>query len=109
MGYLWLLGAILFEVCATTSLKASKGFSQALPSSVVVVGYGAAFYCLSQTLKTLPVGVAYAIWSGLGTALVALIGLFFYKEALDRPAIIGMVFIVIGVLVMNFFSKSTAH
>lgn len=75
----------------------------------MVVGYGVAFYCLSQTLKTIPVGVAYAIWSGVGTALIALVGFIVYRQALDRAALIGMALIIAGVLVMNLFSKSAAH
>jgi small multidrug resistance pump len=109
MNYLWLAGAILSEVIATSSLKASQGFTRPLPSIVVVVGYGAAFYFLSQTLKTIPVGVAYAIWSGLGTVLIALVGLVLYKQTLDRAALAGMALIIAGVLVMNLFSKSAAH
>lgn len=109
MNYLWLAGAILSEVIATSSLKASNGFTRLLPSALVVVGYGVAFYCLSQTLKTIPVGVAYAIWSGLGTVLIALVGLVFYKQRLDAAAMAGMGLIIAGVLVMNLLSKSAAH
>ena len=108
MNYLWLAGAILSEVIATSSLKASNGFTRLLPSVLVVVGYGTAFYCLSQTLKTIPVGMAYAIWSGLGTVLIALVGLVFYKQRLDAAAVAGMGLIVAGVLVMNLLSK-TVH
>ncbi len=109
MNYLWLAGAILSEVIATSSLKASNGFTRLLPSVLVVVGYGTAFYCLSQTLKTIPVGVAYAIWSGLGTVLIALVGLVVYKQRLDAAAMAGMGLIIAGVLVMNLLSKSAAH
>jgi small multidrug resistance pump len=109
MNYLWLAGAILSEVIATSSLKASEGFTRVLPSVAVVIGYGVAFYCLSQTLKTIPVGVAYAIWSGLGTVLIALVGLVFYKQRLDAAAMAGMGLIIAGVLVMNLLSKSTRH
>ncbi|HEY8997557.1 MAG TPA: multidrug efflux SMR transporter [Edaphobacter sp.] len=109
MNYLWLAGAILSEVIATSSLKASNGFTRLLPSVLVVVGYGTAFYCLSQTLKTIPVGVAYAIWSGLGTVLIALVGLVLYKQRLDAAAMAGMGLIIAGVLVMNLLSKSAAH
>lgn len=109
MNYLWLAGAILSEVAATSSLKASNGFTRLLPSLAVVIGYGTAFYCLSQTLKTIPLGVAYAIWSGLGTVLVALVGLVLYKQRLDTAAIAGMSLIVAGVLVMNLLSRSAAH
>lgn len=109
MNYLWLAGAILSEVIATSSLKASNGFTRLLPSVLVVVGYGTAFYCLSQTLKTIPVGVAYAIWSGLGTVLIALVGLVLYKQRLDAAAMAGMGLIIAGVLVMNLLSRSTGH
>ena len=109
MNYLWLAGAILSEVIATSSLKASNGFTRLLPSVLVVLGYGTAFYCLSQTLKTIPVGVAYAIWSGLGTVLIALVGLVLYKQRLDAAAMAGMGLIIAGVLVMNLLSKSAAH
>ena len=108
-NYWWLAGAIVSEVIATSSLKASQGFTRGIPSVVVVIGYGAAFYFLSQTLKTIPVGVAYAIWSGMGTVLIALVGLLVYKQRLDGAAIVGMGLIVAGVLVMNLLSKTTAH
>lgn len=109
MNYLWLAAAICSEVFATSSLKASEGFTRLLPSLAVIVGYGAAFYCLSQTLRTIPVGVAYAIWSGLGTVLIALVGVVLYRQVLDRAALLGMTLIIAGVLVMNLFSKSGAH
>lgn len=109
MNYLWLAAAILSKVLGTSSLKASEGFTRPLPSVAVVIGYGAAFYFLSQTLKTIPVGIAYAIWSGLGTVLIALVGLVLYKQRLDLAAETGMTLIVLGVLVMNLFSKSRAH
>ena len=109
MNYLWLAGAILSEVIATSSLKASNGFTKLVPSLAVVIGYGAAFYFLSQTLKTIPVGVAYAIWSGLGTVLIALVGFVLYKQRLDAAAVAGMALIIAGVLVMNLLSKTTAH
>ncbi|HMF64546.1 MAG TPA: multidrug efflux SMR transporter [Edaphobacter sp.] len=109
LNYLWLAAAICSEVFATSSLKASNGFTRLWPSVAVVIGYGAAFYFLSQTLKTIPVGVAYAIWSGVGTVLIALVGFVLYRQALDRAALIGMTLIIAGVLVMNLFSKSAAH
>lgn len=107
MRYLWLAAAILSEVIATSSLKASQGFTRLLPSLAVVAGYAVAFLCLSQTLKTLQIGIAYAIWSGLGTVLIAFVGLIFYRQKLDTAAVIGMTLIVVGVLVMNLLSKST--
>lgn len=106
-GYLSL--AILAEVIATSALKASSGFSQLVPSIVVIAGYGTAFYCLSLALRSVPLGVAYAIWSGAGTALIALIGVVLYKQKLDLAAIAGIGLIVAGVLVLNLFSKSSAH
>jgi len=109
MPYIYLAIAIVAEVIATSALKASEEFSKTLPSIVVVVGYGVAFYCLSLTLKTIPVGVAYAIWSGAGVFLIAAVGWLVFKQSLDLPAIIGMSLIVAGVVVMQVFSKSTGH
>jgi small multidrug resistance pump len=107
--WLFLAIAIVSEVMATSALKASAGFTRPLPSLVVVLGYGVAFYFLSLTLKTLPVGVAYAIWSGAGVALIALIGWAFLGQRLDAPAILGLALIVAGVVVINVFSKSVSH
>lgn len=101
--------AIVSEVIATSALKASDGFSRLLPSALVVVGYGIAFYCLALVLRTLPVGIVYAIWSGAGVALIALVGWLIYGQALDLPAIVGMTLIVSGVFVLNVFSKTVAH
>jgi small multidrug resistance pump len=107
----WLIlsAAIVAEVAGTSFLKASEGFTKLGPSVVVVVGYAAAFYLLSLTLKVIPVGVAYAIWSGVGVALIAIIGWIFFGQRLDLPAIIGMAMIVGGVIVLNVFSSSVAH
>lgn len=101
--------AIISEVIATSALKASEGFTRLLPSALVVVGYGIAFYCLSLVLRTLPVGIVYAIWSGVGVALIALVGWLLYGQALDLPAIVGLTLIVAGVIVLNVFSKTVAH
>ncbi|RDS82637.1 DMT family transporter [Dyella psychrodurans] len=101
--------AILAEVIGTSALKASNGFSQWLPSVIVVAGYGVAFYCLSLTLRQIPLGIAYAVWSGAGTALIALIGVVVYRQKLDLAAVLGIGLIVAGVLVLNLFSKSSAH
>ncbi|GGA24179.1 DMT family transporter [Dyella nitratireducens] len=106
-GYLAL--AILAEVIATSALKAANGFSQLVPSVVVIAGYGTAFYCLSAALRSVPLGIAYAIWSGVGTALIALIGVVLYKQKLDPAAMLGIGLIVAGVLVLNLFSRSSAH
>ena len=109
MNWLYLAIAIVAEVIATSALKASDGFSRLAPSIVVVVGYAIAFSCLSLTLRTIPVGVAYAIWSGVGIVLIALVGYFSFNQALDAPALIGMALILAGVLVINLFSQSAAH
>lgn len=101
--------AIVSEVAATSALKASEGFTRLWPSLLVVAGYAAAFYFLSLTLKSIPVAVAYAVWSGVGIALIALIGWLFFKQALDAPTLLGLALIVAGVLVLNLFSKSSGH
>ena len=107
--WLFLSIAIVSEVMATSALKASAGFTRPLPSLVVVVGYGVAFYFLSLTLKTVPVGVAYAIWSGAGVALIALVGWAFLGQRLDAPALLGLALIVAGVVVINVFSKTVSR
>ena len=107
--YLLLFVAIVAEVVATSALKASENFTRLTPSLLVVAGYGVAFTCLSMTLKTLPLGVAYAIWSGIGTALVAVLGWLVYRQQLDLPAIAGISLIIAGTLVLNLFSKVAAH
>ena len=101
--------AIVAEVIATSALRAANGFSNWLPSLVVVVGYAVAFYFLSLTLKAIPVGIAYAIWSGAGIVLISIMGWVIYRQALDLPALLGMGLIVAGVLVINLFSQSSAH
>ena len=101
--------AIVSEVIATSCLKAAEGFTRLWPSLVVVVGYLLAFYFLSLTLKTIPVGVAYAIWSGVGVVLIALSGWLFLGQSLDMPAVIGLSLIVAGVFVINVFSRTVAH
>ena len=109
MGYLYLGIAVAAEVIATSALKASDGFTRLLPSLVVVVGYGIAFYFLSLVLKTVPVGVAYAIWSGAGIVLIGLIGWLALKQPLDLPAMLGMGLIIAGVAVIQLFSRTAAH
>ena len=101
--------AIVSEVIATSCLKSAEGFTRLWPSLVVVVGYLLAFYFLSLTLKTIPVGVAYAIWSGVGVVLIALSGWLFLGQSLDIPAVIGLTMIVAGVMVINVFSQTVAH
>ncbi|MGE0022653.1 MAG: multidrug efflux SMR transporter [Hyphomicrobium sp.] len=109
MAWLWLFVAILLEVVATTALKASKSFTQLAPSVVVVVGYAAAFYCMSIPLMKLPMGIVYAVWSGLGIVVIALVGLVRYREVLDLPALIGMGLILAGVFVITLLSTSVAQ
>ena len=101
--------AIVAEVIGTSALKLSAGFSRPWPSAVVVAGYAVAFYCLAVTLKHMPVGVAYAVWSGAGTVLIALVGVLAFRQKLDVAAIVGIALIVAGVLVLNLFSHSAAH
>ncbi|AXE32037.1 QacE family quaternary ammonium compound efflux SMR transporter [Chromobacterium phragmitis] len=107
--WLFLMGAILSEVVATSALKASEGFTRLWPSLLTAGGYVLAFYLLSQTLRHIPVGVAYALWSGIGIVLVSLIAWFLYGQKLDMPALIGMGLIIAGVAVINLFSRSAAH
>ncbi|WP_139926095.1 multidrug efflux SMR transporter [Hymenobacter sp. DG01] len=107
--WLYLLLAILAETAATTALKASEQFTRLWPSVVVVVGYGFAFYFLSLTLKSIPMGVAYAVWSGIGIVLITLAGVVFYRQVPDVPALIGLALILAGVVVINVFSKTGAH
>lgn len=108
-AYLFLLAAILFEIGATTTLKMTEQFTRPVPSILTVIGYGAAFYCLSLALRTIPVGIAYAIWSGVGIVFIALIGWLAFKQRLDLPALIGLLMIVGGVLIINVFSKTAGH
>ena len=109
MTYLYLAIAIIAEVAATSALKASEEFSNLIPSVIEVVGYGVAFYFMTLVLRVIPVGITYAVWSGLGIVLVTIVGIFLYKQIPDLPAIIGMGLIVLGVIVINVFSKSVGH
>lgn len=109
MKYLPLAVAIVSEVIATTAMKQSDGFTRPLWAVVTVVGYAVAFYFLSLTLRTIPTGVAYAIWSGVGIVLISLAAWAFQGQKLDTPAVAGMALIVAGVVVMNVFSKTSAH
>lgn len=109
MPYLFLFLAIICEVAGTTALAASNQFSKLVPSLLTVAGYGLAFYFFSFSLKAIPVGVAYAIWGGVGIVLVTLIGFFYFKQRLDLPALAGIALIVAGVLVMQLFSKTISH
>lgn len=109
MTFVYLVLAIVAEVIATSALKASIGFTRPLPSLIVVVGYGLAFYLLSLVLRTLPVGVAYAIWAGLGIVLVTLVGIVVFGEKPDLPAVLGISLIVAGVVMLQVFSKMNVH
>jgi small multidrug resistance pump len=109
MQWLFLSIAIISEVIATSALKSSNGFTQLWPSLVVIAGYAAAFFFLSLTLRTIPVGVAYAIWSGAGIVLVTLIAWLAFGQTLDGPAMLGLALIVAGVIVLNVFFRSVSH
>ncbi|MCR5817910.1 MAG: QacE family quaternary ammonium compound efflux SMR transporter [Prevotella sp.] len=108
-SFLFLLGAIVSEAFATSMLNASNQFTKLYPSVLSVAGYCASLYLLSLTLRTMPVGIAYAIWSSLGIVLITLIGVFAFKQAPDMPAIIGMILIIAGVVIINLFSKMKVH
>ena len=109
MAYIYLALAILAEVIATSALKASEEFTKLVPSAIVFVGYGVAFYLMTLVLKTIPIGITYAVWSGIGIVLIALVGAIFYKQTPDLPAILGMGLIVAGVVVIHLFSKTVSH
>ena len=100
--------AVLSEVTATTSLKFSEGFTKLVPSVIVVLGYGASFYLLSMTLKVMPIGIAYAFWSGIGIVLTVIAGKIIWNESLDLARISGIVLIIAGILIINLFSKASA-
>ncbi len=108
-NYLFLALAILAEAVATTALKMSEQFTRLLPSAVTVVGYAAAFYFLSLSLRTIPVGVAYAVWSAVGIVLITVVGAVIFRQVPDLPAVIGLALIIAGVAVINLFSKMSAH
>ncbi len=108
-AYTYLAVAIVCEVIATTALKASDGFTQLWPSVITVIGYAVAFYCLAMTLKVIPTGVAYALWSGIGIVLISVAGWVVFRQVLDTPAMIGMGLIIAGVVVINAFSNTVRH
>ncbi len=109
MSWLYLAIAIAAEVVATTALKASDSFTKLYPALITVIGYSVAFYCLALTLRVIPVGIAYAIWSGAGIVAISLIGYIMFRQTLDTAALIGIGLIIAGVLVLNVFSKSAVH
>ena len=106
MPYLYLAIAIISEVIATSAIKASEEFTRLFPSLVVIIGYGTSFYFMALVLRTLPIGITYAVWSGVGIVLVTIIGAVLYNQIPDVPAIIGIGFIILGVVVINLFSKT---
>ena len=109
MNYAWLSIAIAFEVVATSALKETQGFTRLVPSLIAIAGYSLAFYFLSLPLRTLPVGVVYAIWCGAGIVLITAIGWVYFRQALDFPALVGIALIMAGVAVINLFSKTIVH
>ncbi|QDT84545.1 DMT family transporter [Gimesia chilikensis] len=108
-SYLALGVAIVLEVIGTSALQASQQFTRPVPTTITVVTYLGAFYFLSLALKMIPVGIAYAIWSGVGIVLISCAGLILFKQKLDLPAILGLVLIIAGVLVINLFSQTVSH
>ena len=106
MKWIYLIIAIITEVIATSALKESEGFTKAIPSLIVIIGYSMTFYFMSLTLREMSVGITYAIWSGMGILLITLIGYFRYNQMLDAPAVLGMSFIALGIIILRFFSNS---
>ncbi len=109
MAWLYLAIAIISEVIGTLALKASEGFSQAIPGIVCIVAYAIAFYFLSLVVKTIPVGIAYAVWAGAGIVLITVAGALWFKQIPDLAAVAGIVLIIAGVVVINVFSKAIGH
>ncbi len=109
VGYSFLILAIVFEVLGTTFLVKSEQFTRLVPTLLMAVLYIGSFYFLSQTIKTIPLGIAYAIWGGVGIILTAIIGFVLFKQSIDMPAIIGIMLIIIGVIVINVFSQTVGH
>ncbi len=109
MAYLYLAIAIISEVIATSALKAADEFTNLIPSLIVIIGYAISFYYMMLVLRTIPVGITYAIWSGIGIVLVAVAGIFIYKQIPDIPAIIGMGLIIAGVVIIHLFSNTVQH
>lgn len=109
MKYLYLAVAIIFEVIGSSFLKASEGFTKLVPSVISIAALVICFYTFSIAIKYIPLGIAYASWAGLGIILTALVSVFIFKQNLDLPAILGIILIICGVIVINFFSKSASH
>jgi small multidrug resistance pump len=109
MHYIFLVVAVAAETIGTTALQASQQFTRLVPSLIVLFAYGFSFYMLGLTLKVMPVGIVYAIWSGLGIVLIAVIGYVVFGQRLDLPAVLGMAMILAGILVIHLFSSSSGH
>jgi small multidrug resistance pump len=109
LNWIYLVIAIVSETIGTSALKQAEGFTKLWPSIIVLMGYSASFYFLSMTLKSIPVGIAYAIWSGIGTTLITVIGWIYFKQSLNLPTLIGMALIIAGTIVINMFSKAASH
>jgi len=101
--------AVVFEVTATTALKFSEGFTKVIPGIIVVIGYGLSFYLLSLSLQSIPIGTAYAMWSGIGIVLTVIAGMILWREPMDWARGIGILLIMLGIAIINLFSKSAAH
>jgi len=108
-SYIFLAFAILFEILGTSFLKKTEQFTKPIPTIIFVISIAISFYLLTFALKNIPIGIAYAIWSAFGIVLISLIGFFVYKQSLDFPAILGIIFIIISVVIINLFSKSNVH
>ena len=109
MAYVYLIAAIIAEVIGTSALKASEEFTRIVPSLIVVLSYGVTFYLLTLVLRTIPVGVTYAIWSGFGIILVTLVSMVLYKETPDFPSVLGMGLIILGAIIINVFSTTAGR
>jgi small multidrug resistance pump len=109
MNYALLVAAVVLEVIGTTLLKQTEQFTRLWPTVLSMAAYGVAFYLLSMVLKTMPVGIAYAIWSGLGIVFVSIIGVVIFRQSLDWPAILGLALIIVGILIVNLFSSAVGH
>ena len=108
MGYFYLFIAIVGEVIATTYLKSTNNFTEFLPTTYVVIGYGTAFYFMMLAMKTIPIAITYSIWAGIGISAITILGAFKYKEIPDMLAILGLLLIILGVIILVFFSKMSA-
>ena len=109
MKWIYLIIAIITEVIATSALKESEGFTKAIPSLIVIIGYSMTFYFMSLVLREMAVGITYAIWSGMGILLITTIGYFRYNQMLDAPAVLGMSFIALGIIILRAFSNSVNY